>query len=192
MNREQAWQIVCEFVEEGYLRRHASATAACMVHYAGLHGEDPESWAIVGMLHDFDYEIHPDEHSHPQNGAPLLRERGVPEELIYSILSHGDHLQHLYPRRSWREKSLAVVDQLSGLCVAVALVRPTKSIFDVDVASVKKKWKDKHFAKTVNREEVTRYIAEYGGTLDEHVGHVLTALGAAADELGLRGAHDPI
>lgn len=190
MNREQAWQIVCEFVQEDYLRRHASATAACMAHYAGLHGEDPETWAVVGMLHDFDYELHPDEQSHPQNGANLLRERGVPEDLIYSILSHGDHLQHLYPRRSWRDKSLAVVDQLSGLCVAVALVRPTRSIFDVDVASVKKKWKDKHFAKTVNREEITRYIAEYGGTLDDHVGHVLTALGAAADELGLRGARD--
>lgn len=187
MNREQAWQIICEFTQSDYLRRHALATAACMRYYAHLHNVEQESWYITGLLHDFDYEIHPDELSHPQNGATLLRERGVPDDIVYSILSHGDHLQHLYPRSSWRDKSLAVVDQLSGLVIAVALVRPSKSIFDVDVAAVKKKWKDKHFAKTVIRDEVSRYVDEYGDTLDQHIEWVLTALREAADDLGLRG-----
>jgi putative nucleotidyltransferase with HDIG domain len=188
MNREKAWQIVCEFTQSDYLRRHALATATCMSYYANLHNAEQEPWYVTGLLHDFDYELHPDELSHPQNGTPLLRERGVPEDIIYSILSHGDHLQHLHPRRSWRDKSLAVVDQLSGLVIAVALVRPTKSIFDVDVAAVKKKWKDKHFAKTVIRAEVSRYVAEYGSTLDQHIEWILTALREAADDLHLRGS----
>lgn len=191
MNRSEALQIVDEFLQTDYLRRHALATAACMSYYADLHGADREDWYVTGLLHDFDYEMHLDENSHPQLGAPLLRERGVPEDIIYSILSHGDHLQHIYPRRSWRDKSLAVVDQLNGLIVATALVRPSKSIFDVDVIAVRKKWKDKHFAKTVIRDEVNRYVSEYGETLDQHIEWVLAALQEAADDLNLRGSVAP-
>ena len=188
MNREDAWKIVCEFVTTDSLRNHALAVEACMKYYARMFGEDEDSWGIVGLLHDFDYEIHPDEHSHPQDGAPLLLQRGVPEDIVASILSHADHLAGEYPRLTKRDKTLAAVDQLSGLCTAVALVRPSRSIFEVDVRAVKKKWKDKAFARTVNREEVDRYTREFGFPLDEHIIHVIKALSDQADELGLRGS----
>ena len=187
MTIEKARKISEKYVHSDHIKRHAEATAACMSFYAEIHGEETESWEIVGLLHDFDYEFHVDESTHPQNGAPILREHGVPEDIIQSILSHGDHLQNEFPRRSWRDKSLAVVDQLNGLCIAVALVKPTKSIFDVDVSSVKKKWKDKHFAKTVIRHEIALYVEEYGGTLEEHIERVLTALRRRAAELGISG-----
>lgn len=187
MDRKDAWSIVCEFVQAESLRKHALTVEACMRVYARHHGEDEDTWGIVGLLHDFDYEIHPTEADHPQAGGPILLARGVPEDIVTSILSHGDHLQNLYPRRTLRDKALAAVDQLSGLCTAVALVRPSKSIFDVDVIAVKKKWKDKAFARTVNRQEVERYIAEFGLTRDEHIERVLQALRENADALGLLG-----
>lgn len=187
MERQKAWQIVCEYVKTDYLRKHALAVEACMRHYAKIYDEDQDSWGIVGLLHDFDYEIHLDETTHPQLGAPILREKGVPIDVIESILSHADHLQDKYPRKTLRDKSLAAVDQLSGLCVAVALVRPTKSIFDVEVKSVLKKWKDKSFAKTVIREEVIQYTNELGITLEENIQRTINALRESADVLGLKG-----
>lgn len=187
MERQKAWEIVCEYVKTDYLRRHALATEVCMRHYAEIYGEDADSWGIVGLLHDFDYEMHLTEETHPQLGEPILREKGVPEDIIKSILSHGDHLTHAHPRKTLRDKSLAAVDQLNGLCIAVALVRPTKSIFDVNVKSVKKKWKDKSFAKTVIREEVTRYTEELGISLEENIQRVIDALKENADVLGLGG-----
>lgn len=187
MDREEAWGIVCEFVLTESLRKHALAVESCMRIYARIYREDEDAWGVVGLLHDFDYEIHTTEADHPQAGGPILRARGVPEDVVASILSHGDHLQDAYPRRTVRDKSLAVVDQLSGLCTAVALVRPSKSIFDVDVAAVKKKWKDKAFARTVNRQEVERYINEFGLTREEHIERVLQALKENAELLGLAG-----
>lgn len=188
MTRDDAWQIVCEYVKSDQLRRHMLAVEACMREYARHYGESEEEWATLGVLHDFDFEIHPTLDRHPQDGAPILRERGVPEELIYSILSHADHLQANYPRRTLRERALVAVDELSGLVTAVALVRPTKSIFDVDVAAVKKKWKDKAFARAVSREEIAHNTAELGVPLDEHIAHVIKALQDNADVLGIRGA----
>jgi len=188
MNRQEAWDIVCEFVRTDSLRKHALAVEACMRVYARYHSENEDQWGLVGLLHDFDYEIHPTEAEHPQFGARILQERGVPSDVIESILSHGDHLLETHRRRTLRDRALVAVDQLSGLCVAVALVRPTKSVLEVTVASVKKKWKDKAFARAVNREEVARYAEEFGLPLDLHIARVLEALTENADALGLRGS----
>ena len=188
MTREEAWQIVCEYVKNESLRNHMLAGEACMRAYARYYGEDEEVWATIGVLHDFDFEIHPTLDKHPQDGAAILRERGVPDDVIYSILSHADHLQTDNPRRQLRERALVAVDELSGLCTAVARVRPTKSIFDVDVAAVKKKWKDKAFARAINRQEIEQYTSELGVPLDEHIGRVIKALQDNADALGIRGA----
>jgi len=185
--RDEAWQIVCEYVKSDILRRHMLAVEACMRAYARHYGEDEETWATIGVLHDFDFEIHPTLEQHPQDGAPILRARGVPEEIIYSILSHADHLQDTSPRRLLRERALVAVDELSGLTTAVALVRPSKSIFDVDVAAVKKKWKDKAFARAVNRQEIAHNTDALGVPLDEHIARVIKALQDNADALGLRG-----
>lgn len=187
MEREAAWNIVCDFVKTEYLRKHALAVEACMRHYAKIYGEDQDAWGVVGLLHDFDYEIHLTEETHPQNGAPILLEKGVPDDVIESILSHGDHLQHLHPRQTLRDKSLAAVDQLSGLCIAVALVRPSKSIFEVDLRAVMKKWKNLSFARTVIRDEVLKYTDDLGISLDENVQRTIDALRENADTLGLRG-----
>jgi putative nucleotidyltransferase with HDIG domain len=191
MTRDEAWQIVTEYVKSDILRRHMLAVEACMREYARHYGEDEEQWATLGVLHDFDFEIHPTLDQHPQDGAAILRERGVPEDIIYSVLSHADHLQDQFPRKSLREKTLVAVDELSGLTAAVALVRPSKSIFDVNTAAVKKKWKDKAFARAVNRQEIEHNTAELGVPLDEHIGRVVKALQDNADALGLRGNPSP-
>jgi putative nucleotidyltransferase with HDIG domain len=187
MTRDEAWQIVTEYVKNESLRKHMLSVEACMRAYARHYGESEEEWATVGVLHDFDFEIHPTLDQHPQDGAAILRERGVPEEIIYSVLSHADHLQGEFPRHALRERALVAVDELSGLCTAVALVRPSKSIFDVDVAAVKKKWKDKAFARAINREEIAHNTAELGVPLDEHIARVIKALQDNADTLGIRG-----
>jgi putative nucleotidyltransferase with HDIG domain len=188
MTRDEAWQIVGEYVKNESLRKHMLAVEACMRAYARHFGEDEELWAAIGLLHDFDFEIHPTLDQHPQDGAAILRERGVPDDVIYSVLSHADHLQTDFPRRSLRERTLVAVDELSGLCTATALVRPSRSIFDVDVAAVKKKMKDKAFARAINREEIIRHTAELGVDLDEHIERVVKALQDNADALGIRGA----
>lgn len=187
MTRDEAWQIVCEHVKGESLRKHMLSVEACMRAYARFFGENEEEWATLGVLHDFDFEIHPTLDQHPQDGAVILRQRGVPEELIYSILAHADHLQATNPRQSRRERTLVAVDELSGLVTAVALVRPSKSIFDVDLAAVKKKWKDKAFARAVSRQEIEHNTAELGVPLDEHIGRVIKALQEHADTLGIRG-----
>lgn len=187
MTRDEAWQIVCEFVKSESLRKHMLAVEACMRAYARTYGEDEEVWATLGVLHDFDFEIHPTLDKHPQDGSAILRERGAPEDIIYSIRSHADHLQDQNPRRALRERALVAVDELSGLCTAVALVRPSKSIFDVDTAAVKRKWKDKGFARGVNRQEIEKYTAELGVPMDEHIARVVKALQDNADSLGIRG-----
>jgi putative nucleotidyltransferase with HDIG domain len=187
MTRDEAWQIVCEYVKNESLRKHMLAVEACMRAYARYYGEDEELWATIGVLHDFDFEIHPTLDQHPQDGAAILRERGVPDDVIYSVLSHAEHLQDSHPRQQLRERVLVAVDELSGLTTAVALVRPSKSIFDVDVAAVKKKWKDKAFARAINRQEIDHFTAELGVPMDEHMARVIKALQDNADALGIRG-----
>ncbi|MFZ5817285.1 MAG: HD domain-containing protein [Bacillota bacterium] len=187
LNRAEAWELVNEYTRSPRLLGHMLAVEACMRYYAAKYGEDVETWGLIGLLHDFDYERWPDPPDHPLQGERILAERGVPEDIRYTICSHADYLQDRYPRTSLRDRVLYAVDELSGLVVATALVRPSKSIFEVDVEAVRKKMKDKRFAAGVNREDVIRGAQELGVDLDEHIGHVIEALKAAADQLGLRG-----
>lgn len=187
MNRDEALAIVREFVQNENLINHMLAVEAAMRAYARKYGEDEESWGRVGLLHDFDWEIHPTLEQHPMDGAPILRERGVPEEDIRTILSHAAE-QSGVPRVTLRDRALYAVDELTGLVTAVALVRPSKDIRDVKVKSIKKKWKDRAFAAGVNREDVEQGCAELGVDLwAEHVPLVLEAMQGIAAELGLDG-----
>ncbi len=186
INRDQAWNIVTEFVQSESLRNHMRSVEAAMRAYAEKFGEDVEAWGVVGLLHDFDWEIHPDLERHPIAGAPILRERGVAEDIIQSILSHADELK--IPRETLRDKTLYAVDELTGLITAAALVRPSKDVRDVEVSSIKKKWKDRAFAAGVNRDDVEHGAAALEVDLwGEHVPTVLKAMQAIADDLGLDG-----
>ncbi len=186
MTRDQAWNIVCEFVQSESLRKHMLSVEAAMRAYAEHFGEDPESWGLVGLLHDFDWEIHPTLEQHPTDGAPMLRERGLAEEDIRTILSHGPLAAD--DRKTKRDKALFAVDELTGLITATTLVRPSKNIRDVEVKSIKKKWKDKFFAAGVNREDTEQGAASLEVDLWEfHVPLVLKAMQSRAEELGLAG-----
>ncbi|NWF68918.1 MAG: HDIG domain-containing protein [Chloroflexi bacterium] len=186
MERSQAWEIVCEFVKSDSLRKHMLAVECAMRAYAEHYGEDPDSWGLVGLLHDFDWEIHPSLEQHPMDGAPILRQRGLAEEDIRTILSHGPLAAH--DRITLRDKALFAVDELTGLITAAALVRPTKHVRDVEVASLRKKWRDKAFARGVNRQDIEQGAALLGVDLWElHVPLVLKAMQACAAELGLNG-----
>jgi putative nucleotidyltransferase with HDIG domain len=185
MDREAALAIVKEYVENQNLIRHMLAVEAAMRDYAVIYSEDPEKWGVVGLLHDFDWEMHPDLERHPQDGAPILRARGVPEEIIRCILSHADHTG--IPRISVMEKALFACDEITGLIVAVALVRPNRSIHGLKVRSVRKKWKAPRFAANVNREEIARAAEELGVDLWEHVERVIGSMAGIAPELGLEG-----
>ncbi|MEJ2264536.1 MAG: HDIG domain-containing protein [Anaerolineales bacterium] len=182
MNRDQAVAIVNEFVENENLIRHMLAVEAAMCFYANKFGEDENTWGITGLLHDFDWEIHPTLEQHPQAGAPILRERGVPEEIVRAILSHADHTG--IPRQTRMEKALFACDEITGLIVAVALVRPSHSLEDLKVKSVKKKWKDRSFAAGANREEIAQAAEEFGIDLWEHVDNVIQAMRRVGPELG--------
>jgi len=183
--REDAWQLVTEYTHNQNLIRHMLAVEAAMRAYARRFGEDEELWGIVGLLHDFDYEQHPTPEEHPYAGAAILRERGWPEEIVDAVLSHGSYTG--VPRDTLLKKALFAVDELTGLLVAVALVRPSKDIRDVKVKSVRKKWKDKAFAAGVNRKEIEEGAADLGVELWEHVAIVLEAMKGIAEELGLAG-----
>ena len=188
MNREEAWDLVCEFTPSPHLRRHMLAVEAAMRGYARHFGQDEEEWGLVGLLHDFDYERYPDVSAtgHPNAGVPILRERGVDETIIRAILSHATEVTGV-ERESLLEKTLYAVDELTGLIAAVALVRPSKDIRDVSVKSVRKKWKINSFAPGVNRVEVEAGAASLDQDLAEHIQIVLAAMQAAAIELGLAG-----
>ena len=188
MNRQEAWELVCEYTESPHLRRHMLSVEAAMRGYARHFGEDEEKWGLVGLLHDFDYERYPDvaENGHPNTGVPILRERGVSEEIVRAILSHATEVTGI-ERESKMEKTLYAVDELTGLIAAVALVRPSKDIRDVKLKSVKKKWKTKSFAPGVHREEIEVGAADLGVDLDEHIQTVLKAMQDSAAELGLDG-----
>lgn len=185
MNRSEALAIVNEYIKNENLIRHMLAVEAAMRFYAAKLGKDIDTWATTGLLHDFDWEIHPTMDQHPQEGAPILRERGVPEEIITAILSHADHTG--IPRQTEMEKALYACDEITGLIIAVALVRPSRSIHDVKVKSVKKKWKDRSFAAGANREQITNATEEFGVDLWDHVENVITAMRGIAPELGLEG-----
>jgi putative nucleotidyltransferase with HDIG domain len=185
ITREQALEIVHEFVKNENLIKHMLSVEAAVRFYAKKFGEDEERWGITALLHDFDWEIHPNLESHPQDGVPLLRERGVPEEMIQDILSHADHTG--VPRDTLLRKTLAACDEITGLITATALVRPSKSIHDVKVKSVKKKWKAPSFAAGASREEMEQTIEALGIDRSEHIGYVINAMQGIAAELGLEG-----
>jgi putative nucleotidyltransferase with HDIG domain len=185
MDRGQAWEIVCEFVKSDSLRRHALAVETCVTAYARKLGEDQQKWALAALLHDFDWEIHPAAPDHPMKGEPLLAERGVYQEIRRAILSHADYSG--VPRVSPLEKTLYACDELAGFLTACSYVKPGRSIQEVDVKSVRKKLKDKAFARNVNREDIVRGAAELGVDLDEHIDFCIRAMQANAAELGLAG-----
>jgi putative nucleotidyltransferase with HDIG domain len=183
--RQEALDIVREHVKNENLVRHMLAVEAAMRYYARLYKEDEETWGLAGLLHDFDWEVHPTLEQHPQAGAAILRERGVPEMIIETVLSHADHTG--IPRVTRMQKALYACDEITGLITAVTLVRPSKSIADVTVKSVKNKWKDKAFAAGAKRHEIEAAAQEFGVELWEHAGHVLAAMQAEAKALGLEG-----
>lgn len=184
MTRDDAWALVCEWIQNPNLRKHLLATEAAMRAYARRFGEDEDAWGIVGLVHDLDYERHPSQEAgHPFVGVEELRRRGAPEAWCRAALSHASYSGVV--RQTPMEKALFAVDELVGFIIAVALVKPGKSLVEVDVASVKKKMKDKAFARGVNRDDVIHGAEELGIPLDEHVGFVITALRAAAPALGL-------
>ena len=186
----RALQILHDWVKSESLRKHCYAVADSMKHFAQLRGEDADLWEAVGLLHDMDYERYPNVEQSPTEGHPFvgvasLRENGWNEEVCRAILSHADYAN--VSRETPLEKTLCAVDELSSFIVAVALVRPTKSIHDVDVRAVKKKMKDKAFARAVNREDIVRGAEQLGMPLDDVITEVIAALKADADRLGLAG-----
>ncbi|HLT59212.1 MAG: HDIG domain-containing protein [Limnochordales bacterium] len=185
MTRAAAWALLTEYTKSESLRRHALAVEAAMRAYARRFGEDEDRWGITGLLHDFDYERWPDPPDHPLKGAAILAELGYPEDVIYAIKSHADYLN--LERRDKMSQALYAVDEMCGFVMAVALVRPNKSIHEVEVKSVKKKMKDKAFAKGVSRDQLVESAAALGVPLDEHIQVVIDALREVAPALGLDG-----
>jgi putative nucleotidyltransferase with HDIG domain len=186
MERSQALAILYEHVQNPGLRNHMLSVEAAMRGYASAFDGDSETWGLAGLLHDFDWEIHPTLEHHPQDGAPILRARGVPEEIVRCILSHAEHTG--VPRLSAMEHALYACDELTGLITAVALVRPSHSLHDLTAKSVRKKWTDARFAAAVNRNEITHGAQELGVDLWEHVENVIRFMRTIAAELGLDGA----
>ena len=188
ITRDQAWSLLTEFVQAESLRKHCLGVEASMREYARYFGEDEEWWGVVGLLHDFDFEIHPTLDEHPQAGAPILRERGIPEDMIQTMLSHADHLD--IPRDTKARLTLAAVDEMSGFVTAVALVRPSKCIDDVTPKAVRKKMKDKAFARAVDRQTMHETAEALGVDFDEHILRVVAGVSTIASQLGLTRADD--
>lgn len=186
MNRDQALAIVHKYVKNPNLVKHMLAVEAAMRFYAQRYGEDEEKWAVVGLLHDFDWEIHPTMEEHPTAGEPILRAHGVPEDIIRAVLSHATYTGVV--RETLLEKALFACDEVTGLITAVALVRPSRSLGDLKAKSVKKKWKDKSFAAGANREEIEQGAEELGVELWEHVDNVIQAMRVIASNLDLDGS----
>ncbi len=183
MTRDQALDILHEYVQSLSLRRHALQVEACVVAYAAKFNEDPEKWSVTALLHDFDFEIHPTLDKHPMHGSPILEQRGVSEEVRRAILSHADYSG--VTRESLLEKTLFACDELSGFISATALVKPSKNVADVDASSVKKKMKDKAFARAVNREDIVKGAEELGVPLEEHIAFCIEAMRLRAADIGL-------
>jgi len=188
LDREQAWNILCEYTKSEGLRKHALAVETCVSAYARKFGEDEQKWSLTALLHDFDWEIHPTLEEHPQKGEPILAGLGVPDEIRRAILSHAAHTG--VPRQSPLEKTLYACDELAGFITAISYVKPHRSVFEVDLSSVKKKMKDKAFARSVNRQDIVEGAAELGVALDEHIDFCVKAMQERAEELGLKGTMD--
>ncbi|MEX2235940.1 MAG: HDIG domain-containing metalloprotein [Dehalococcoidia bacterium] len=183
--REDAWELLCEYTKGEALRKHGLAVEAVMRAYARKYGEDEEPWGMVGLLHDFDYEIHPNADEHPMKGSPILREHGYPEEIVRAIQCHADYLD--LERKTKMEQAIFAIDELTGMITATALVKPNKSLDEVEVKSVKKKMKDKAFARSILREDIYKGAEGMGVELDDHIAFTIEAMRAIAPELGLAG-----
>ena len=183
MTRDAALDILHEFTKSENLRRHARQVEACVAAYAREFGEDETKWRITALLHDFDYEIHPEAPDHPMKGEPMLAGRGVPEDVRRAILSHANYSG--VPRQSQLEKTLFACDELSGFISACALVKPSRKVAEVDVKSVRKKLKDKAFARSVSRDDIVNGAAELGADLDQHIAFCIAAMQADAASIGL-------
>ena len=190
MTREEAWELLCEFTQSDGLRRHALAVEACVGAYARRFAKDEAKWSVTALLHDFDWEIHPTVPDHPMKGEPILAERGVDAEIRRAILSHADFSG--VSRESLLEKTLFACDELAGFLTACSYVKPGRSIHEVDVKSVRKKMKDKAFARSVNRDDIVHGAAALGVELDEHIGFCIEAMKERAAELGLAGSGQPL
>jgi putative nucleotidyltransferase with HDIG domain len=185
LTRDQAWQILCEFTKSEALRKHALAVETCVTAYARQLGEDEAKWSVTALLHDFDWEIHPQLPDHPTKGEPILAERGVDGDIRRAILSHADFTG--VPRETPLEKVLYACDELAGFITAISYVKPHRSVFEVDAPSVRKKMKDKAFARSVNRQDIVAGAAQLGVDLDEHITFCVKAMQERAEELGLKG-----
>ena len=186
MTKTEAWDIVCEFTKSEGLRKHGLAVSICVEAYAVKFGEDPEKWAVTGLLHDFDWEIHPQLPDHPRKGEAILVQRGVSVEIRRAILSHAGFED--VPRQSLLERTLFACDELAGFITACSYVKPSRSVAEVDVASVKKKMKDKAFARAVNRDDIVNGALEMGIPLEDHLAFCIQAMQQRAAELGLAGS----
>lgn len=186
LSREDAWSIVTEFTQGESLRKHMLAVEAAVRGYARQVGEDEDDWGAVALLHDFDYERYPTQEDHPYRGVEILTGRGYPEWVTRAILSHADYTG--VPRESRLEKTLYACDEMSGIVTAASLVRPSKSVLDLEAASVIKRMKDKAFARAVNRDDLRRGAEELGLPLDQHITNVIAFMRERADALGLRGS----
>lgn len=185
MTRDHAWQLLCEFVASDALRKHMLAVEAAMRHYAHIYGADEEQWAVAGLLHDFDYERWPEPPEHTREGAKILRERGVDEEIVGAMLSHADWNLDEYPRDRPIRKALFAVDELCGFLNAIALVRPTR-LEGLTPASVRKKMKTPSFAASVKREDIANGAELLDIPLDEHITNCIAAMQSVAGALGIR------
>lgn len=189
MQRQQALEIVRTYVKNEALVRHMLSVEAVMCAYAMTLDEDVELWGLAGLLHDFDWEIHPSSEEHPLAGLPILREAGVPEAVLDSIAGHADHTG--VPRNTRLAKALFACDEITGLITAVALVRPSRSLYDLQAASVRKKWKDKSFAAGADRDVITQGAQEFGVDLWQHVDFAIKAMRKIAKNLDLEGTLSP-
>ena len=186
MNRDAAWRLLNEYTRGDSLLKHAMAVEAAVRGYARRFDEDEEAWGVVALLHDFDYERWPSPEDHPFRGCEILREQGYPEWVMRAILSHADYSG--VPRESRLERTLWACDEMAGFITAASLVRPSKSVCDLEPASVVKRMKDKAFARAVKRDDLRRGAEEIGLPLDEHIANVIAFMRERADALGLRGA----
>jgi putative nucleotidyltransferase with HDIG domain len=184
-DRELAWGLLTEFTQSESLRKHALSVEACMRAYARKLSESEDLWGVVGLLHDFDYDKYPSLDDHPYKGNEILKERGYPDEIRRAIMSHADYTG--VTRDSPMEKALFACDELAGFITAVALIKPGKSLAEVDTKSVRKRMKDKAFARKVNREDIVNGAAGLGVDLEEHITFCIEALKPIADKLGLDG-----
>jgi putative nucleotidyltransferase with HDIG domain len=185
-DRDRAWCLLTEFTQSESLRKHALAVEACMRAYARKNGADEDLWGLVGLLHDFDYEKYPTAEEHPYKGSEILKERGYSEEIRRAILSHAEYTG--VPRLTPMEKTLFACDELAGFLTACALVKPGKSLAEVEAKSVRKKMKDKAFARSVNRDDIVNGAAALGVDLEEHIAFCIEAMKGIAAGLGLDGS----